>query len=260
MAYEFDGEKYKKASKHQKGWGAKLLSDLPIAQDSRILDLGCGDGVLTRKLAAMAPKGKTIGLDGSRGMIAAARAAAPMDNLTFILADINDLDFNEEFDLIYSNAALHWILDHERLVKRCFKALKTGGVIGWNFGGEGNCANLIAAVRETIVSPRYGDLFKGFAWPWRMPSAEEYIALLSGAGYKNIEVYIENADHIFDDEKAMIDWIDEPCIVPFLAFIKDAADRSDFRQSVIETMKSKARDKNGSYIEIFRRINISARK
>ncbi|MDR2153030.1 MAG: methyltransferase domain-containing protein, partial [Helicobacteraceae bacterium] len=247
-------------SKLQKKWGIDVLESLSLKGDENILDLGCGDGVLTAKLAALAPKGKTIGLDASRGMIETAKRQHAPSNLIFIHSDINNLGFSDEFDLIYSNAALHWILDHDRLLKNCYKALKHGGKIRWSFGGEGNCKNFIAAAYQTIALPRYKNIFEGFQHPWRMPSADEYIAALKKTGYSDINVYVENADRVFDDESEMIAWIDQPTIVPFLDYINDEKTKIRFRNDAIDAIKTFAKNESGAYMEIFRRINISAAK
>lgn len=71
--FEFDGEKYKKASRHQKEWGNKLISTLQLKGNEAILDLGCGDGTLTKQLFLLAPNGYVIGIDASVGMIKTAK-------------------------------------------------------------------------------------------------------------------------------------------------------------------------------------------
>ena len=107
-AFEFDGKKYKKASTHQKEWGNTLISELKLKGNERILDLGCGDGVLTEQLSLAVPKGKVLGIDASMGMIETAKGIIK-DNIEFQRADINEIDYKNEFDIIFSNAALHWI-------------------------------------------------------------------------------------------------------------------------------------------------------
>ena len=109
--FEFDGEKYKQSSKHQKEWGNRLISELKIKGNEAILDLGCGDGVLTEELSMLVPHGKVIGIDASIGMINTAKKLE-RNNLIFICMDINDMDFVNQFDLVFSNAALHWVKNH----------------------------------------------------------------------------------------------------------------------------------------------------
>ena len=112
-AFELDGKKYQKASKHQQEWGNSLISELTLNGNEVILDLGCGDGRITEQLALLVPDGKVVGIDASIGMIETAMQRA-RDNLTFIQLDINSLDYHNTFDVIFSNAALHWIKDHKK--------------------------------------------------------------------------------------------------------------------------------------------------
>ena len=157
-AYEFDGEKYKKASRHQKEWGNGLISQLHLKGDETVLDLGCGDGVLSGQIAQLVPNGKVIGIDASSGMLETAQKLQK-DNLSFLQMDINELDFSDTFDVIFSNAALHWILDHPLLLKHSFRALKKGGRIHWNFAGSGTCAAFCDVARAKIKEPKYAPYF-----------------------------------------------------------------------------------------------------
>ena len=104
--FEFDGEKYKKASKHQKEWGNSLIGELTLKGHETILDLGCGDGRLTEQLAQLVPNGSVLGIDGSSGMIETAKQRS-RDNLVFTQMDINRIHFHNEFNVIFKcNASL----------------------------------------------------------------------------------------------------------------------------------------------------------
>jgi trans-aconitate 2-methyltransferase len=142
MTHELDGRKYENASAHQKEWGATLIAGLDLWGTERVLDLGCGEGTLTVRIAELLPKGQVVGVDVSRGMIEAARPKAKQ-NLRFLLMDINDLALSEEFDVVFSNATLHWVKKHRRLYENLHYPLHPGGRIRFNFGGAGNCAHFI---------------------------------------------------------------------------------------------------------------------
>ncbi len=258
MAHEFDGKKYEKASTHQKEWGAKLIAEFDLKGTEHILDLGCGDGTLTAQLAALVPKGEIIGIDGSKGMIDEAQSKAG-NNLRFRRLDINDLDFVEEFDLIFSNATLHWIKDHQRLLQKANKALRDGGRLRFNFAGDGNCSHFFGVVREAMEREEFLSFFAEFEWPWYMPSVDEYKALSESSGLQDVKVWDENADRYFPDADAMIRWVDQPSLVPFLAFIPDP-EKSLFRDFVVNRMIEKTKQEDGRYFETFRRINVSATK
>ncbi|MFC1958347.1 class I SAM-dependent methyltransferase [Chloroflexota bacterium] len=143
MTFEFDGNKYAQASSHQKEWGQRLISELDLKGNERILDLGCGDGAITVQLADLVPEGSLLGIDASQGMIETA-GNHRRPNLLFMVKDINSLDFNNEFDIIFSNATLHWVKDHDRLLKNVYASLKKSGVLRFNFAADGNCILSIA--------------------------------------------------------------------------------------------------------------------
>ena len=170
-AFEFDGEKYQKASKHQQEWGNSLVSELTLNGNEAILDLGCGDGRITEQLALLVPDAKVVGIDASIGMIETAMQRA-RNNLTFIQLDINSLDYHNTFDVIFSNAALHWIKDHKKLLANSYSALRDNGILLWDFAGNGNCSNFFAVVREKIECEKYKQYFYNFEWPWYMPNKD----------------------------------------------------------------------------------------
>ncbi len=258
---EFDGEKYKAGSRHQKEWGNRVVAELSgtLRGSERILDLGCGDGVLTAQLATLVPRGYVIGIDASKGMIATAKGME-RENTEFLHLDINSVAFVDEFDLIFSNATLHWVRDHDRLLRNCYRALKKDGGLRFNFAGYGNCSNLIAVVREHMTAGGFRDIFRSFPWPWYMPRIDDYRRSCAQSAFLEVDVWEENADRFFDDENEMIRWIDQPSLVPFLAAIGSDRQRARFRNLVVEDMVKRTKGDDGRCFEQFRRINVRAVK
>jgi|ERR1035441_2265983 trans-aconitate methyltransferase len=258
MTHEFDGKKYEEASVHQREWGTKLIAELDLQGTERILDLGCGAGALCAQIADLVPDGEVVGIDASRGMIEAAQSKV-RKNLRFLLMDINELNFVEEFDVVFSNATLHWIKDHRRLLRNVDRALREGGRLRFNFAGEGNCSHFFSVIREAMAAEELAVHFAGFDWPWYMPSVEEYSAVMDASGLNNARVWGENADRYFPDAAAMIKWIDQPSLVPFLAHLPERA-KPRLREYVIRRMIEQTRQDDGRCFETFRRINLSAHK
>jgi trans-aconitate 2-methyltransferase len=259
MTFEFDGEKYKRASEQQKAWGRKLIAELEFKGDEKILDLGCGDGALTTELAKFVPDGFVLGIDASESMIETARKYNAGANVRFQQLDINAIDFESEFDLVFSNATLHWVKDHKKLLSNVFKALKDNGATRFQFAGDGNCSNLIRILKEVTTAKKYTFYFAEFDWPWYMPAIDEYCALLDEAAFAEKKVWSENADKHFESAEAMIKWIDQPSLVPFLGYVAEK-DRQRFRDAVVERMIKETLQSDGTYFETFRRINVLARK
>jgi trans-aconitate methyltransferase len=160
----------------------EVLTWLDAKPGERILDLGCGDGVLSAELAQRGAK--VIGVDTSEDLLAAARKrgidARHMDG--------QKLTFQGEFDAVFSNAALHWMTDARAVIDGIHRALVPGGRFVAEFGGHGNVAAIVTAMRATALR-RGGDM--ALAGPWFFPSVEVYREMLEQGGLtvKRIGLY-----------------------------------------------------------------------
>ena len=128
--------------------GAGVLEWLNVQRGERVLDLGCGDGQLTAKIAAAGAQ--VVGLDASAEMLAGARARG----LDVQLGNAEALPFDREFDAVFSNAALHWVRDQNAMLAGVHRALKPGGRFVVEMGGHGNVAAILVAL--TAVLERHG--------------------------------------------------------------------------------------------------------
>lgn len=256
--HEFSGAGYAKASAHQTAWGEELASLLSLSGDEKVLDLGCGDGRLTRHLAALVPEGSVLGIDASAGMLEeASRHAGP--NCHFAQLDMRDLSFDSEFDAVFSNAAMHWVADQRDLVVRIFRSLRPGGVFLAEFGAEGNCPAFLHAVRSVMEEDVYKDAFRDFTWPWNMPDAGTFAKELAEAGFSGADVAVRELETVFPGDGALIAWIDQPSIVPFLEHLPPDL-KEPFRDAVTERTVAAVRQPDGTCVELFRRLRVRARK
>lgn len=164
-----------------------------------------------------------------------------------------------EFDLIFSNAALHWVKDHRRLLKNVYTTLKTGGILLWDFGSDGNCANFLAVMQNIMTTADYADFFKDFETPWFMPAKDRYEALIADVGFSDHDIAEMNRDRYFPSSDALIKWIDQPCIVPFIGRIP-AGQKEAFRGEVIAAMLKRTLQPDGTCFETFRRLQVYAQK
>ena len=159
-------------------YGAELIELLAPQPGERILDLGCGTGHLTHRIAQSGAQ--VIGLDRSLTMLAAARKNYP--GLPLLAADATRMAFARPFDAVFSNAALHWILDAEGVVRCIARCLRPGGRFVAEMGGKGNIEQFRAAVHSALDAWGYPE---GKNWnPKYFPRAEDYSALLEQHGLR----------------------------------------------------------------------------
>lgn len=169
----WDPERYQRNAAFVAELGAPLLELLAPRPGERILDLGCGDGALTERLAAIAT---VLGVDGSANQVAAARARG----LEASVMDGARLAFHGEFDAVFSNAALHWMRDPDAVIDGVWRALKPGGRFVAECGGAGNVAAIVAALMAAL--DRRG-IDGRAAMPWYFPAPAEYGARLERRGF-----------------------------------------------------------------------------
>ncbi|MFL6846373.1 MAG: class I SAM-dependent methyltransferase [Allosphingosinicella sp.] len=167
--------------------GMAALELLAAQPGELILDLGCGDGVLTRRIIDAGAR--VIGLDASQEMVEAARGRG----VDAFVADAQALDLEEQavrfgqFDAAFSNAALHWMLDPDAVASGVFAVLKPGGRFAGEMGGDGNIATLRAGIRAELSERGYEVPAEDPQW---YPSVEEFVRLYACAGFTGIQAQL----------------------------------------------------------------------
>ena len=151
-----------------------VLELLDPQPGERILDLGCGDGELTKILRDRGCE--TVGIDLSAEFIAVARKLG----LDVREQDARELDFYEEFDAVFSNAVLHWIGEADPVIENVYRALRTGGRFVGEFGGCGNCQVIEEALMAEL---ELRGVDASTASPWYFPTTDDYGDRLAAAGF-----------------------------------------------------------------------------
>jgi trans-aconitate methyltransferase len=190
--------------KHAFVWqfGADLLPLLAPQRGERILDIGCGTGHLTSQIAESGAQ--VVGVDRSPEMTGAARKAYP--NLQFEVADARSLPYHAEFDAVFSNATLHWILETELVIQNVCKALRPGGRFVGEFGGKGNIAKMMSAFDQALVEIQPG--LQNEIKPWYYPSVSEYSMLLENNGFEvRFMTLFDRPTPLADGQDGMRNWI-----------------------------------------------------
>jgi trans-aconitate 2-methyltransferase len=183
--YVWNAEDYAKNSASQYTWAKELIPKLKLSGNEVLLDVGCGDGKVTAVIAQCLPRGCVVGVDNSEGMIHLAQCSFPQEaypNLSFQRMDARVLTFQEKFDRVFSNAALHWILDQSAVLAGIQRSLKAGGQLLLQMGGKGNAKDVLSILDDLLFEAPWKRFFKGFTFPYAFCGTEEYGALLVEAG------------------------------------------------------------------------------
>jgi trans-aconitate 2-methyltransferase len=189
---EWDGTSYDRISGTMEALGLDVLNRLTLQGDEVVLDAGCGSGRITQALIERLPRGRVIAVDESASMIDAARRRLGPD-ADLRVADLLELELDEPVDAILSTATFHWIADHDRLFARLHAALRTGGRLVAQCGGEGNIDILRAKAREVLAHEPYAHHFRDWRAPWNYAAPEPTRERLLGAGFTSAECWLTPA-------------------------------------------------------------------
>jgi trans-aconitate methyltransferase len=210
-------------ARHSFVWnfGADMLPLLAPESGERILDLGCGLGQLTAKIAEAGAH--VVGIDSSPDMIGQARQNYP--KLDFRLVNATQFNFPEPFDAVFSNAVLHWVTDAEAAVRNIAAALRPGGRFVAEFGGKRNISALLRSAEA--VFERHGFIYRN---PWYFPAIGEYSSLLEKHGLEvQAAWHFDRMTTLDEGEDGMRDWI-----ATFGSVVLDPAPKAKWPELVSE--------------------------
>jgi trans-aconitate 2-methyltransferase len=191
---EWDGASYDRISGPMEALGRQVLGRLALSGDETVLDAGCGSGRVTEALLGRLPRGHLIGIDASPSMLEAARArlAQPIaeGRVELRLGNLLELGLATPVDAIISTATFHWIADHDSLFRRLRTALRPGGRLAAQCGGEGNVAMLRAHTAVVVAREPYAEHFADWRSPWNYAGAGVTRTRLARAGFSSAECWL----------------------------------------------------------------------
>lgn len=226
--WHWNPQDYVRHSAGQARWAEELLARLELRSDERVLDIGCGDGRITAMIARQVPNGQAMGVDVSASMIEHARHTHPASqypNLTFEVADAAELKFKSQFTLVFSNAALHWVHDHPRVLRGISQALQEGGRCLLQMGGQGNGDDVIAAFEHALQSLGLAASGIQEASLYSFHAPEPYRLWLAAAGLETVRVELLTKDMVHANRAAFVGWL-RTAWHPYTALV-EAAMRAD---------------------------------
>lgn len=203
----WDAALYARHSSVQQQWARELIAKLNLRGQEHVLDIGSGDGKVSIEIAAAVPNGSVLGIDNSDDMIRYAAAQyAHVPNLRFATGDAKAIGFREKFDVVFSSAALHWVVDHRSVLRGIAASLRPGGRVLLQMGGKGNAAGVLAAVEHVVAQAEWANSFVGFEFPYGFYGPQEYLPWLAEAGLRAIRVELIAKDMVHADAEAFAGW------------------------------------------------------
>jgi len=242
---DWSAARYAAAAHFVPAFGAPVVELLAPQPGEHILDLGCGDGVLTEKIAATGAK--VVAIDAAPDMVAAAQAKG----LDARVMPGQHLAFDREFDAVFSNAALHWMRPPEAVLAGVARALKPGGRFVAEMGGHNNTAAIQTAFRAVLAKRGIEALS---LTPWYFPSAAAYGAKLEAAGFRIDEIaIIPRPTPLEAGFAAWLDTFADDFFAPL-----PPADRPVAKQEVVDLLEPILKDETGLWIADYVRLRFRA--
>jgi trans-aconitate 2-methyltransferase len=190
VSRDWDAATYHRVSGPQVEWASAVLDRLELRGDETVLDAGCGSGRVTLMLLERLPRGRVVAVDQAPSMVDHARAALG-DRAQVMRAELTELELDDPVDAVFSNAVFHWISDHDRLFERMHAALRPGGRLAAQCGGEGNVARFHGAARAAAAEEPYATHLAGWDGPWNFAGPGETAERLARAGFEAVETWLE---------------------------------------------------------------------
>jgi trans-aconitate methyltransferase len=274
----------------QQAWARELIAKLKLRGDEHILDVGCGDGKVTAEIARAVPRGSVTGGDASRQMISFARKtfhAKKHPNLTFRVMDARQLQsvvgratpcapyhgrtvngahgvtrptsLAGRFDVVFSNAALHWVDDHQAILRGAAAVLKPGGRLIVSCGGNGNAQNVFVALRPVMRLAPWWRFFRKMPKPYFFYAPEDYEKWLPRFGFKSCRIELAPKTVTYNGTKGFAAWL-RTTWLPYTQRVPEAL-REGFIAAVVERYVAKhPADESGKIHVRMVRLEIDAVK
>ncbi len=247
MTQQWNPSLYERNAAFVAEYGLEVVKLLKPRPGERFLDVGCGDGRLTQALVAA---GSTVvGVDSSPQQVEAARKCG----LDVRVMDAECLEFTKEFDAVFSNAALHWVKQSQKVVEGVWRALRAGGRFVGELGAHGNVKTICGAIADALE-----DCGLDFAQlnPWYFPTAQEYRSHLEAVGFRiNLIQAFERRTPLPGDILGWLETFAQSFVAPL-----PLSDRPEFLEDVRDTLQPHLQDNDGTWFADYVRLRFAATK
>jgi trans-aconitate 2-methyltransferase len=256
--HPWDAQTYDKVSSNvQLQWGLKLLDKRTWIGNEIVMDAGAGSGNLTKILADKLPQGQIYAVDADPNMVQQAKSnLSGCSNVQVIHSSMDKVNLPTEVDVIFSNSALHWILDQEGLFSHFWQLLKPNGELLIEYGGYGNVERPLSVIFRIMQSDQFREHFVDWKQSWYFPKPDEIERLLQKAKFRNIQVNLSKRAAIFPDRHSFAIFIRTVIMKPFLGYLPDGKKKEQF----LDVFLNEFERSGWTWSVDFMRLGISAEK
>jgi len=259
--YQWDAKQYAQYSSAQYAWALELIEKLRLRGDETVLDIGCGDGKVMAAIVDRLKRGKVVGIDSSMEMINLAKqkyADRSRSRLMFHHLDVRELSDKNRFDVVFSNAVLHWIKNHPPMLLRIQQAMKKSGRLLFQMGGQGNAAQVVA-ILDTLINAKWAAYFSDFSFPYGFHGPEAYSKWLVDAGLTPVRVELIEKDMLHKGRDGLSGWI-RSTWMPYVERVPAHMRESFIENIVAEYLVAHPPDSEGVVHVLMKRLEVEAVK
>ena len=229
--HSWDAKTYDKVSSNvQLEWGRKLIEKRKWIGNEIVMDAGAGSGNLTKILADKVLQGLIYAVDDDPNMVEQAKSnLTSYKNVQVIHSSMDKVNLPTKVDVIFSNAALHWVLDQEIVFSHFWQLLKpNGGELLIEYGGHGNVERAVSVIFKLMRSNQFKAHFVNWKQSWYFPMADEIEGLLEKARFRDIQVNLSKRTTSFSSRNEFANFVKTVIMKPFLGYLPDVAKKEQF--------------------------------
>ncbi|MFX1273405.1 MAG: class I SAM-dependent methyltransferase [Promethearchaeota archaeon] len=220
-SFKWDAELYQKSSRWQFELGLIAIERLKPKDGENILEIGCGNAMLTIEIAKKIPNGSITAIELSTDMISQANKNLlkfGINNVEILRMNALDITYQNKFDAVFSNSAIHWIINLELMYELIYNALNDKGRMIIQTGLK-ELNVLFKALYKISKLSKYKEYFNSIEFPWRFLSTKETKLILKKIGFKEINTEIYKFNRTFRDENELINYSKAAALVPYLSVL-----------------------------------------
>ena len=257
-SHSWDARAYDKVSSNvQLQWGHELLEKKTWIGNEIVMDAGAGSGNLTKILADKVPQGQIYAVDADFNMVQQAKSnLSSCRNVQVIHSSMINANLPKEVDVIFSNAALHWILNQEAVYSNFWQLLKPNGELLIEYGAQGNVKRPLAVILKLTQSDQFKEHFANWKQPWYFPKLDETERLLRKVKFRDIQVNLSKRTTSFSDRQSFAIFVKTVIMKPFLDYLPDAKKKVQFLDAFLNEIEQSGLTWSLDYM----RLSIFARK